>query len=181
MPTPFQQAITAIDGANSADPNNVTINGQHTPKELAYAIWVTDWVKELNPDASDILLLAARGAHICRWTTPRTEYPEGAAGYHAWRNELKEYHADKTGEILLDAGYDDAAIDTVRRLIRKQDLPGDPDAQTLEDALCLVTLEHQLDGMIGQNMLAGHRREFRLPWPAKLADGPVSVSFDYAR
>ncbi len=39
----------------------------------------------------------------------------------------------------------------------------------------------QLDGMIGQNVLAGARREFRLPWPAKLADGPVSVSFTYSR
>ncbi len=39
----------------------------------------------------------------------------------------------------------------------------------------------QLDGMIGQNLLAGHRREFLLPWPAKLRDGPVTVSFDYAR
>ncbi len=35
--------------------------------------------------------------------------------------------------------------------------------------------------MIGQNLLAGRRREFLLPWPAKLGDGPVAVSFDYAR
>lgn len=39
----------------------------------------------------------------------------------------------------------------------------------------------QLYGMIGQNLLAGHRREFLLPWPAKLSGGPVVVSFDYVR
>ncbi len=39
----------------------------------------------------------------------------------------------------------------------------------------------QLGGMIGQNLLAGRRRVFRLPWPAKLSSGPVVVTFNYAR
>ncbi len=46
--------------------------------------------------------------------------------------------------ILVDVGYDDATIDRVQRIIRKEGLGTDPAVQTHEDALCLVFLETQL-------------------------------------
>ena len=38
----FRAAIAAIDGANSADPNTLTINGVSRPKELAHAEMMTN-------------------------------------------------------------------------------------------------------------------------------------------
>ena len=46
------------------------------------------------PDASDALQIAARGQHVERWKLKRTEYPEGRAGYLAWRKAQGVFHAD---------------------------------------------------------------------------------------
>jgi len=44
-----------------------------------------------------------------------------------------------------------------------------------------VTLEgDKLEGMLSQNVLAGHRRRFLLPWPADLPVGPVTVTMRIA-
>jgi fimbrial chaperone protein len=43
-----------------------------------------------------------------------------------------------------------------------------------------VTLKtDQLDGLAGQNVLAGHSRRFLVPWPAGLPIGPVRVTLDF--
>jgi len=43
-----------------------------------------------------------------------------------------------------------------------------------------VTLKtDQLDGLAGQNMLAGHSRRFLVPWPINLPIGPVRVTLDF--
>ena len=98
----------------------------------------------LNPDASEALQLAARSQHITRWRIPRLSYPLTKPGYLAWRANLKQYHAKTAAAILLEVGYDPSTITAVQDLILKKH-PADPNAQTLEDALCLVFLEHQLD------------------------------------
>ena len=59
--------------------------------------------------------------------------------------QLKRYHASTASSILLEVGYDEGTITDVQNLVLKKNYPADPDAQTLEDALCLVFLEHQLD------------------------------------
>ncbi len=69
---------------------------------------------------------------------------------------------------------------TAHSLLRRLTLTVTGQARSGGEVSVALTAE-QLDGMIGQNLLAGHRREFLLPWPAKLSDGPVAVSFDYAR
>ena len=46
--------------------------------------------------------------------------------------------------MLAEVGYDPPAISRVQALVRKDGLGRDPDAQVLEDALCLVFLETQL-------------------------------------
>jgi fimbrial chaperone protein len=37
----------------------------------------------------------------------------------------------------------------------------------------------QLDGLSGQNVLAGHSRRFLVPWPAGLPVGPLRVTLDF--
>jgi hypothetical protein len=56
---------------------------------------------------------------------------------------LKNYHADRTAEIMAEVGYDEAIIDRVKDLIQKKSIKRDPEAQAIEDALCLVFLETQ--------------------------------------
>jgi limonene-1,2-epoxide hydrolase len=90
------------------------------------------------------LLLAARGHHLRRWTVPRASAPDGRVGYLRWRKSLQEQHARELGAILVTAGYDDATVERVQSIVRKERLASDPEVQALEDALCLVFLETQL-------------------------------------
>ncbi len=65
-------------------------------------------------------------------------------GYLKWRADLKRFHAERAGEILREVGYPDATIARVQDLNLKKNFPTDPESCVLEDALCLVFLEHQL-------------------------------------
>jgi len=136
-------AIAAIDAANALDPNVLMIDGTERPKEQAHAEMMTAWVLRLDPDADEAQLLAARAHHLRRWSLPRSDYPDGRAGYLRWRTALKARHAEEVGEILAGCGYEPDLIDRVQRIIRKQDLRTDPATQTHEDALCLTFLQTQ--------------------------------------
>ena len=144
----FEAALAAIDAANADDPNVVVVDGVQRPKEQAHAELMSDWVRRLDPDATDEQLLAARAHHLRRWALPRSEYPDGRSGYLRWRTELSKRHAADVGEILVDHGYDSSAIERVQQIIRKQGLTTDPAVQVHEDALCLVFLDTQLDPTI---------------------------------
>lgn len=139
----FDAAISAFDEANRRDPNEESENGQPYPREWLYAQWLTNWVKRLQANPSEELLLAARCQHIERWKIPRADFPAGRRGYLDWRDRLKEYHAQRAGEILRQVGYPEATIGRVQTLNMKEDIKGDPEMQVLEDALCLVFLEKQ--------------------------------------
>jgi hypothetical protein len=139
----FQKAIAAIDARNADDPNTILIGGATAPKELTHACMVSDWVRRLRPDASEALLLAARAHHIRRWVIPRELYPAGRVGYLEWRKALHQMHAAELRAILEAHGYDEPAIARATGIVRKRDVTRDPEAQTLEDALCLVFLETQ--------------------------------------
>ena len=140
----LRRALARIDEINSADPHHIQIGGEARPKELTHAAMVSAWIERLRPDADDALRLAARGHHVRRWAIPRREYPQGRRGYLRWRQALQELHATTLGEVMTDAGYDPPAIRRAQDLVRKKDLRRDPDAQALEDAVCLVFLETQL-------------------------------------
>jgi hypothetical protein len=139
----FARAIAAIDAANAADPTILVVAGEARPRALAEAELASMWVHRLRPDASEALLLAARAHHIRRWTSPRTGYPEGRAGYLRWRRDLHEFHAAEVAAILAAEGYDEVLIERVQRLVRKRDLRagGDDEVQVLEDAICLTFLD----------------------------------------
>ncbi|MEP7215194.1 MAG: DUF4202 domain-containing protein [Anaerolineaceae bacterium] len=146
----FAGAIALIDAANGADPNVMRYGGADRPKELLHAELLTRWVETLRPDAPEALRLAARGQHIRRWEHPRTAYPEGRTGYLRWRTGLYTFHAGETSRLLREAGYDSRTVERVSEIIRKQGLGRDPDVQAIEDGLCLVFLETQLDELAGK-------------------------------
>jgi Domain of unknown function (DUF4202) len=146
--TRFEQAMKRFDDENGRDPNLIVVAGAARPRELIYAQWLTDWVLRLCPAASEVLQLAARCQHICRWMIPRNSYPMTRAGYLRWREELKRFHAQKSTEILRELGYSEDIIARVRDLNLKKNLAEDAECQVLEDALCLVTLQYQLGELI---------------------------------
>jgi hypothetical protein len=143
----FLAAIRRFDGENSRDPN--LENSQ--PRELLYAERLTARVLRLCPQASEALRLAARCQHICRWESPREKYPMTRAGYLKWRADLKKFHAEKSGAILREAGYDDETIHRVQDLNLKKNFPADPEVRVLEDALCLVFLEFQFAALAAKS------------------------------
>ena len=128
-----QRAMDAFDAANAEDPHG---------KELPYAQRMTKWLGRLAPDASEPLQLAARSQHIRRWMVPRNTFPMDRTGYLAWRKSLYTFHAEQAGAILKEIGYDEATIERVQSLLKKQKLKADPEMQMLEDVICLVFLEH---------------------------------------
>ncbi len=141
----FSTAIARIDAANADDPNTIDVGGERRPKEQAHAEMASAWLRHLDPEASELQLLAARAHHLRRWSLPRATYPDGRAGYLRWRADLKKQHADEVGAILADVGYTADEIDRVRQIIEKRALRTDPAVQAHEDALCLVFLQTQVD------------------------------------
>ena len=137
----FENALARIDAAHAEDPQRELFEGEELPAELVYARRMTAWLERLEPEASEELRLAARCQHLRRWTIPRDDYPRDRRGYPAWRNAAKRRHAEDAGEILADAGYEPEEIQRVQDLVLKRRFKADPEAQTLEDVVCLVFLE----------------------------------------
>ena len=138
-------ALAAIDAANADDPHTIEVDGQVRPKEQAHAEMMTEWVQRLDPDAHDAQLVAARAHHLRRWALPRSDYPEGRAGYLRWRTAQAKRHAADVADIVTEVGYDDAFAADVSAIVAKRGLATDPRVQTHEDALCLVFLQTQFD------------------------------------
>lgn len=142
----FAAAVAALDAANTEDATTVDAGNGPEPAELVYARRMSAVLDRFAPNASELLRLAARAQHIRRWTLPRAAYPDGRAGYHRWRNELKRRHAETAGAILAVNGYSVHEVGRVQALIRKEGLRSDAEAQTLEDVACLVFLQYYLTG-----------------------------------
>ncbi len=143
----FKLAISLFDAANAQDPNQ----DEGQPKELLYARRMTDMIGRFAPDASEVAQLAVRAQHIQRWMVPRNSYPLGKPGYFAWRTGLYQFHAKMAGELLLQAGYDEALIEQVKIAVSKQGIKTNPDTQMLEDVTSLVFIEHYMLGFAGQH------------------------------
>jgi Domain of unknown function (DUF4202) len=126
------RALDLIDAANGADPKGeALVYGQRMSAELA----------RLFPDASPVLQVAARGQHVERWLLPRSDYPEGRAGYLDWRREQARRHANRVAGIMAEAGFLPEDCDRVGVLLRKEGLKRDLEVQALEDVICFVFLK----------------------------------------
>jgi hypothetical protein len=144
-------AFKLFDEYNKQDPDIIVRGEESFPAEYFYAIKLYEWVIKLEPEASESLLLASRCQHIGRWEKPRNTYPEGKAGYLRWRSDLSKYHAEKAGELLLQAGYDDELIKDVQRIVLKKQIKTDDEVQVMENALCLVFLQFQFNEFIKEH------------------------------
>jgi len=143
----FRRAIELFDAANAQDPNQDA--GQ--PKELLYAQRMTEMLGRYAPDAPEAVQLAVRAQHIQRWTVPRGNYPMTKEGYYAWRTGLYKFHAETAGELMRQAGYDEAMIERVKAAVGKRGLKVNPETQLLEDVTDLVFIEHYMLGFAGQH------------------------------
>jgi len=147
----LESAFSRFDEENAKDPNFENVGDQKQPRELIYAQRLYEWVVKLQPNASEVLRLAARCQHLCRWMIPRNKFEMNRMGYLKWRTELKQFHAEKSGEILREVGYDGETIRKVQELNLKKNFPKDPESQVLEDALCLVFLQFQFSEFVTKN------------------------------
>lgn len=138
-------AFEKYDAYNRMDPVSYTYKGEVFPEEYFLANRLYEWVLKLDPQPSEELLLASRSQHIGRWEIPRSQYPDGKAGYLDWRRNLAVFHADKSTAIMKEVGYGQDQIDRVRQFLLKKKIKVDKEVQTLENALCLVFLEFQYE------------------------------------
>jgi hypothetical protein len=128
----LHRALALIDTANAADPKGeALVYGQRMSEELA----------RLFPGASEVLQVAARGQHVERWLLPRSDYPEGKAGYLDWRREQGRRHGQRVAGIMAEAGFQEADCDRVGVLLRKEGIKRDAEVQALEDVICFVFLK----------------------------------------
>ena len=138
----FNEAIVRFDTANAEDPIKEVFEGKEYPKELLYAQRMTAWLDKFEPEASEVLRLAARAQHICRWKIPRSEYPMDRDGYNKWRTTLAKMHGDIAADIMKQVGYDAQMCEQVKTLMLMDRIKqAGRDGQTLEDVICLVFLE----------------------------------------
>lgn len=167
------RGIAAIDASNAEDPVSVVVDGREVPREVVRSQRMTHWLAVLDPDADAAQALAARAHHLRRWELPRSDYPEGRAGYLRWRREQKQRHAAAVDPLLRSVGFDVTTVDRVCRLVAKTDLGSDAAAQTHEDALCLAFLEQQYEALTDQlgdeHMVTVLQRTARKMSPAGLA------------
>ncbi|MSU51578.1 MAG: DUF4202 domain-containing protein [Opitutus sp.] len=145
---PYARARTLIDAAHAADPHRAA-DGRAA--ELVYGERVERWVVRLGPDASPALRLAARAQHLERWLVSRANFPEGKAGYLAWRRSLYIKQAGRARALLLEAGVPDADAADVATWVSKTGLKTNAGTQALEDAACLVFLENEIGAFAAQH------------------------------
>jgi hypothetical protein len=169
--TKMEQAFHLFDAYNKQDPSEILWDGQHYPSEYFYAIQLHEWVKKLDPEASEPLLLASRCQHIGRWEIARKTYPEGRVGYLKWRSDLSKFHAQKATAMLQSLEYDTGIITRVNEIVLKQKLKTDTDVQTMENALCLVFLEFQYDDLIKKQPADKMIRILQKTWSKMSATG----------
>lgn len=141
-------AIGLFDQYNQQDSHTLQWKDKEYAAEYFYALQLYNWVRKLEPDAGEHLLLAARAQHIGRWQHPRSTYPEGKAGYLTWRKDMAKFHAKTAGDLMLQAGYTSDDVETVSHIILKENLKKDEEVQVMENALCLVFLQFQYEDFI---------------------------------
>jgi Domain of unknown function (DUF4202) len=144
---PYTIARQLIDTAHAADPKKV----DGFPAELVYADRIEAWLLRLAPDSSALLRLAARCQHLERWSVPRNSYLGGRAGYLTWRKFLYGKQANRTRELLVQAGVSSQEAEEAAGWVAKSGLPTNPNTQLLEDAACLVFLENEISHFTAQH------------------------------
>ncbi len=140
----YQSVIKAIDKANAADPNKVTVDGKPYGKESLYATRMSEMLQRFNPSADELMCIAAHGQHIERWRSPRSDFPLGKQGYYQWRTALYDFHAERVTTLMQQAGYSSDECERVYAAVAKKNIKRNPDSQLIEDIASLVFIEHYM-------------------------------------
>jgi Domain of unknown function (DUF4202) len=182
----LEKTLHAFDEENRQDPNQELLNGTLVAKEWLYAERMTNTLYQFIKNPSEVLQLAARSQHICRWKIPRSDYPMDKSGYKKWRLDLAQMHGDIAGKIMAEQHYDEITITRVKDLLLKRSLKRDEEVQALEDVICLVFIEFYLEEFAGKhpqdklidiirktwNKMSeqGHAAALKIPLPSHLTN-----------
>ncbi len=147
----FEQVVELIKSANSEDPNQERDAEKSWPKELLYTLRMADMLERYSPDADDVMKLAIQAQHIQRWQSPRNAYPMNKKGYHQWRTNLYQFHADTLATLMQTADYSKTDIDRAKQAVGKKSLKNNPDTQLLEDVSALVFIEHYMQAFVDKH------------------------------
>jgi len=116
--------------------------------ELSHSKEIAQWVAELRGGdtfVSQALRLAAQAQQLERHVVHRSSYAEGREGQREWRAAVKQWQRQRVMDLLTEAGLPNDLATRVGRLVAKEcSADEDPDAQTLQDASCLVFLGNEL-------------------------------------
>lgn len=177
-PVAVLAAFAAVDAANRLDPNHLVFDGIDWPLAELQGVRGTYWLKRLASAPSAALLVAVRAHHLRRWTVFRSDYPQGRAGYHQWKRAAKVVHGGALEE-LCGEHLDPTLLARAMELVQRTGLGSDPDAQLVEDAVCLVFLETQFESLvdkIGREKVVDAVRKTAAkmsPAAVALADGAI--------
>lgn len=149
-PSHLDAVLAAIDAANASDPRTIVVDGIKRPFETVYSERMTDRMRAMYPDASEVLRIAARAQHLRRWEIVRQDYPEGRNGYNDWRRACREHHAKLAAQIMASHGYSGTEIARAGMLIRKEQLKKDRESQALENVVDVVFVEHYFDEFLNK-------------------------------
>jgi len=147
----LEKTLAAFDAANLQDPNTEIVDGKAVAKEWIYAQRMSAQLHKFYDAPSEALQLATRSQHICRWKSPRSDYPMDKSGYKKWRLDLAQLHGEIAGNIMADQDYDESMIARVKDLLLKRSLKRDEEVQALEDVACLVFIEFYLEDFAGKH------------------------------
>jgi hypothetical protein len=146
----LHRVFAAIDAVNAEDPHRVEVDGRQVAAELVYGQRITETLHRMVAEPSEPMRIAARGQHIGRWRLARKSYPEGRAGYLAWRRQQRVNQAEKLGQIMAAEGYGADDIARVGTLIRKENMRADAEVQIFEDIICVMFFEHYLGDFVSR-------------------------------
>lgn len=144
----YKRIIDEIDRVNKADPKIIAVGDDLYPAEYLYSLRMTEELLRFCPEASDQLQIACRAQHIERWKYPRTDYPEGRAGYLKWRSELYHIHAELTSDIIIKVSNDNIFAESVKNKMINKVKGNSEGSQIIEDVACLVFLKYYFDDFI---------------------------------
>lgn len=147
----LEKTLAAFDAANLQDPNIEMVDGKAVAKEWIYAQRMSTQLHKFCAAPSEALQLATRSQHICRWKSPRSDYPMDRSGYKKWRLDLAQLHGEIAGDIMATQGYDESMVARVKDLLLKRSLKRDDEVQALEDVACLVFIEFYLEDFAGKH------------------------------
>lgn len=122
------------------------------PSSLPHLERTVYWLKELKPDADEVLLSAAIAHDIERafQITAMVEVKEKRDGFldEIFLKTHAEQGAEIMGKFLKQEGFDDEVTARVKKLITHHEIGGDDEDNLLRDADSISFFEKNVDGFM---------------------------------